>query len=156
AEGDNGEFVDLDQVDMGRDDIQLVQIDGHTGGSNAGLDLRLLELTALAREMPGLPVTSAHAVFPSAGPCVSFLAGIALLAWAAWSLRPAPRVSRDAEQALEDRGHRADDRTLTHGFPESARDSRLGWSTAAIVLGSASVLSVGMAWTAGSQDLANA
>ncbi|HKI36394.1 MAG TPA: DUF1583 domain-containing protein [Gemmataceae bacterium] len=54
AEGDRPDFVTVDEVEFGAADVRWVQISGNTGQSKSGLDLRLLDLTVAAQELPGL------------------------------------------------------------------------------------------------------
>jgi WD40 repeat protein len=60
AEGDSEQFTDLHQIDIGTDDVHCIQIGGHTGGSQSGLDMRLLDFTVQAEELPGNPQARAQ------------------------------------------------------------------------------------------------
>ncbi len=89
AEGDSAEFTELDQVEIGTEDIQYIQAGGHTGGSNAGLDMRLLDFTVEAEDLPGLPGAARSHAVRTAILGVAFVTGFALLIGVGWRLRPA-------------------------------------------------------------------
>jgi serine/threonine protein kinase/WD40 repeat protein/ribosomal protein L37AE/L43A len=55
AEGTRPDFVQLDEVEVGTDDIRYIRFGGHTGGSESGLDLRLLDFTVEAEQLSGIP-----------------------------------------------------------------------------------------------------
>jgi hypothetical protein len=58
AEGDDPEFRRVDETEFGTADLCYLQFGGNTGGSRAGLDLRLLDFTVRAEELPGVPEPS--------------------------------------------------------------------------------------------------
>jgi serine/threonine protein kinase len=143
AEGDAKEFAELDQADMGRDDIQCIQISGHTGGSNAELDLRLLELTILAKEMPGLPGTPTIQVEAVTAAGMSVFAGLALLFSAGWHLRPAllgPEAN--AEFSTTQLG---ENRWTRRGLPSAQRASQRNRNTRGRVAALVGTLAGGIA-----------
>jgi serine protease Do len=53
-EGDGPEFVTLAEVDFGKADVYVIEAAAGTGGSDAGLDLRLLDFRVRAAALPGL------------------------------------------------------------------------------------------------------
>jgi DNA-directed RNA polymerase subunit RPC12/RpoP len=54
AEGDNPGFVEIDQREFGTADITLIHMFGSAGASESGLDVRFLDFTVRADELPGL------------------------------------------------------------------------------------------------------
>ncbi len=54
SEGKNAEFVTVAAMDIGRADLNGIKVGGSTGGSENGLDLRLVDLTVRAEVLPGL------------------------------------------------------------------------------------------------------
>jgi len=55
AEGDNPAFILVDEVEFGTANVRLIQVGGSTGNSTSRLDVRLLDFTVRAEELPGLP-----------------------------------------------------------------------------------------------------
>jgi hypothetical protein len=55
------DFVLLNEVNFGADDVRLIQVGANAGNSDAGLDVRLLDFTLLARELPDLTAPPAPA-----------------------------------------------------------------------------------------------
>jgi S1-C subfamily serine protease len=53
-EGDDPEFVTVAEVAFGKGDVSVIETAGGTGGSEAGLDLRILDFTVRAAALPGL------------------------------------------------------------------------------------------------------
>jgi hypothetical protein len=53
AEGDDPEFVQVDEVEFGTDEVRIVQWGGNTGGGNNALDARFLDITIRAEQLPG-------------------------------------------------------------------------------------------------------
>jgi hypothetical protein len=54
SEGARPDVMLLNEVDFGTADVRWLQVAGDAGDSDSALDLRLLELTVLADELPGL------------------------------------------------------------------------------------------------------
>lgn len=156
AENDSNDFVELDQVDMGTDDIQFVQIGGHTGDSNAGLDLRLLDFIALARELPGLRGTTQRPSAREASLVISVLTGFALLFAVGWRVRPTfSSPYRDPELAeayLVDDRIASGDALVSHVPGLSQSSSRWRQVGMALATGIPLALSVGMALLARSPE----
>jgi hypothetical protein len=55
ADGTDADFVQMDEQEFGTGDVAHVQVGGDAGGSEAGLDARLLSFSVHAAELPGLP-----------------------------------------------------------------------------------------------------
>ncbi len=53
ADGPDAPFVVLDRVDFGTADLQFVRVEGSRGGSDAGLDARVLDFSVRAGGLPG-------------------------------------------------------------------------------------------------------
>ncbi len=51
ADGNQLDFVLVDEVEFSSEDVRFVQIGGNTGGSKSGLDLRLLDFTLRAEKL---------------------------------------------------------------------------------------------------------
>jgi hypothetical protein len=54
ADGAEGEFILVDEVEFGTADVRPVQVGGNAGKSQAGLDARLLDFSVRAEDLPGL------------------------------------------------------------------------------------------------------
>jgi WD40 repeat protein len=55
ADGPGAEFVPMGEVEFGTAEVRYVQVGGNAGQSQAGLDVRLLDFSVRADELPGLP-----------------------------------------------------------------------------------------------------
>jgi serine/threonine protein kinase len=56
ADGPDAPFVELAEVEFGRGEVRPLQVGGNAGGSEAGLDFRLLSFTVTTeQDLPGLP-----------------------------------------------------------------------------------------------------
>jgi hypothetical protein len=54
SEENRPEFEQVDEVEFGTADLRWLQFGGDAGGSESGLDLRLLDLSVAAEDLPGL------------------------------------------------------------------------------------------------------
>jgi hypothetical protein len=61
AEGDQREFTLVDELDFDDADLQFIQIGGNSGWSESSLELRLLDFTLAAEDLPGLAEATATA-----------------------------------------------------------------------------------------------
>jgi WD40 repeat protein len=93
AEGDDEQFTDLHQLEVGSDDIHCIQIGGHSGGSESGLDMRLRDFTVKAEELPGVPQAGARSAWSKAMLMVMEFLGLLVVLSIAVSLSP-PRQAR--------------------------------------------------------------
>ena len=135
AEGDGVDFVPIFQDDqkridthIGTADIRYFQVGGDSGASEAELDLRLLDLTVEAEDLPGLiatarraapawmlkakgtdghPTAAAPSHWPMIVGSVGALAGLLVVGAGAWLL-PAPPCgpAQESRAEAERRDHR--------------------------------------------------
>ena len=68
TEENRPEFDTVDEVEFGTADVRWLQIAGDAGGSESGLDLRLLDLSVAAEDLPGLAAAPAEAPAQSSPP----------------------------------------------------------------------------------------
>jgi serine/threonine protein kinase len=59
ADGADADLVPLTEFDFGPDDVRPITVGGDAGGSESGLDARLVDLTIRADELPGAPAVGA-------------------------------------------------------------------------------------------------
>jgi serine/threonine protein kinase len=59
AEGDNPEFVEVDELEFSKEEVRFFQISGNAGNSTAGFDIRVLDLAVRADKLPGAPEIAA-------------------------------------------------------------------------------------------------
>jgi DNA-directed RNA polymerase subunit RPC12/RpoP len=55
ADGPDGPFVTIEELDLGTAELRYVRVEGDAGRSQTGLDARLVEFSVRAAGLPGLP-----------------------------------------------------------------------------------------------------
>jgi len=83
ADGVNGELMEIDQTDVGTEDLDVIRVAANTGESPTALDVRLLDLQIVSERLPNIPsprsaVGMMWLVGGGVGVCLTVLLGVVL------------------------------------------------------------------------------